>query len=44
MPVANNSVYVPDTGNNFDATDFNSATNIALNTVTVVDDRVLTLH
>ena len=43
LPVEGDSVYVPYTGNNFDAPDYNPATDIPLNNLTVADDRILTL-
>lgn len=43
LPVAGDSVYVPYTGNNFDAPDYNPSTDIPLSNLTVTDDRILTL-
>lgn len=43
LPSPNDSVYVPYTGNNFDAPDFNPATDQPVANLVIADDRILTL-
>lgn len=44
LPVAGDSVFAPYTGNDFDPPSFNPAANIPLSSVTLADNRILTLE